>query len=146
MILKISFPKISLKAVLIYIHESFNKIAHTEIIIPLQKFFSLSIHCTVFGAFAKMRKATISFVISDCPQVTTRFPLDGFSWNFTLEHFFNNMSRKFNFLVFFLGTTPRCMNFMCRRYGTLCSIFMGRVNKKNARESTKRKNTNSRDG
>ena len=47
------------------------------------------------GAFAKLRKATLSFVISVrpsvclsvCAQGTTRFPLDGFSWNFIFEYF-----------------------------------------------------------
>ena len=28
------------------------------------------------------------------------------------------------------GVIPRRMNFTCRRFGTLCSIFIGRVNKK----------------
>jgi len=31
------------------------------------------------GAFAKLRKATISFVISVCPHGTTRLTLDEFS-------------------------------------------------------------------
>ena len=31
------------------------------------------------GAFPKLRKATISFIISVCPQGSTRFPQDGFS-------------------------------------------------------------------
>ena len=43
------------------------------------------------GAFAKFRKATISFVMSIRPsvpsRVTTRLPLDGFSFNFMFEHF-----------------------------------------------------------
>jgi hypothetical protein len=47
--------------------------------------------CCFSGAFAKLRKTTISFVMSvrpsDRPQGTTRFPLDGFSWNFIFEHF-----------------------------------------------------------
>ena len=30
------------------------------------------------GAFAKLRKAPISFVMSVCPHATTRLPLDGF--------------------------------------------------------------------
>jgi len=38
---------------------------------------------TFLGAFAKWRKATISFVMSvhpsDCPHGTTRLPFDGFS-------------------------------------------------------------------
>jgi hypothetical protein len=35
------------------------------------------------------------------------------------------------FIVFFFWVIPRLLNFMCRRFGTLCSIFIGRVNKKN---------------
>jgi hypothetical protein len=35
--------------------------------------------CIFLGAFAKFRKATISFVMSVCPHGTTRFPMDGFS-------------------------------------------------------------------
>jgi len=31
------------------------------------------------GAFAELRKATISFVMSVSPHKTTRFPLDGLS-------------------------------------------------------------------
>jgi len=30
------------------------------------------------GAFAELRKATVSFVMSVCPHGTTRLPLDGF--------------------------------------------------------------------
>ena len=41
------------------------------------------------GAFAKLRKATISFVmpvrLSVRPHRTTRLPLDGFSWNLIFE-------------------------------------------------------------
>jgi len=36
-------------------------------------------------AFAKSRKAPISFFISVCPQVPARLSPDGFSWNFILE-------------------------------------------------------------
>jgi hypothetical protein len=54
-------------------------IAHTEISIPLQKWFSLPVYCTVFGAFAKLRKATISFLVSVGSRVATRFLLDEFS-------------------------------------------------------------------
>jgi hypothetical protein len=38
-------------------------------------------HVAVLGAFAKLRKATVSFVISVCPHGITRLPLDGFLWN-----------------------------------------------------------------
>ena len=33
------------------------------------------------GAFSKLRKATIRFVMSVCPRGTTRLPLDELSWN-----------------------------------------------------------------
>ena len=39
------------------------------------------------GAFAKLRTATISFIISGRPHRTTRFPLDRFSWNLIFEDF-----------------------------------------------------------
>jgi len=39
------------------------------------------------GAFAKLRNAIISFVMSVCPHGTTRLPLDGFSWNLVFEYF-----------------------------------------------------------
>jgi hypothetical protein len=42
-----------------------------------------------FGAFAKLRTATICFVMSVCPSVrphgTTRLPRYGFSWNFKFD-------------------------------------------------------------
>jgi hypothetical protein len=51
------------------------------------------------GAFAKLRKTTISYImsvclsvslsvcLSVCPHATSRLPLDGFSWNFIFEDF-----------------------------------------------------------
>jgi hypothetical protein len=43
------------------------------------------------GAFAKLRKATINFVMSVCRSVcahgTSRRSLDGFSWNLIFEYF-----------------------------------------------------------
>jgi len=33
----------------------------------------------ILGAFEKLRKATISFVMSACPHGATWLPLDGFS-------------------------------------------------------------------
>jgi len=43
------------------------------------------------GAFAKLRKATVCFVMSSCPSVrplgTIRLPLDGFACNFVLHDF-----------------------------------------------------------
>jgi len=46
------------------------------------------------GAWAKLRKATISFVMSAHPSVrphgTTRVPLDGFSCNFMFRYVSKN--------------------------------------------------------
>jgi len=41
------------------------------------------------GAFANLRKATVSFVMSTCPsfRVETQLPRDGFSLNFVFEYF-----------------------------------------------------------
>jgi hypothetical protein len=53
----------------------------------------------LLGAFAKLREATVSFVMSVCLSVrsygTTRLPLDGFLWYLIFEYFFENLSRKF---------------------------------------------------
>jgi hypothetical protein len=39
----------------------------------------------LLGSSAPLRCAAISFVMSVRQNGTTRFPLDGFLWNFTLE-------------------------------------------------------------
>ena len=57
------------------------------------------------SALVKLRKANISFSMSlrysVCPSVrphgTSRLPLDGFSWKFVFENFYNNLLRKFKF-------------------------------------------------
>ena len=41
----------------------------------------------ILGVSAKLRKATISFVISVLPHGTARFPLDGLWWNLILRSF-----------------------------------------------------------
>jgi hypothetical protein len=45
----------------------------------------------LLGAFAKLRKATVSFVmlvrLSVCPHETTRLPIYGFSWYLIFEYF-----------------------------------------------------------
>jgi hypothetical protein len=49
------------------------------------------IYCTFIGTFAKLLKATISFMSirpSVCPHGTTRLPLDGFLLNLISEIFF----------------------------------------------------------
>ena len=52
---------------------------------------SVRVLSSFLGAFAKLRKATISFVMSVClsvrPHGTTRLPLDGFLWNLIFEDF-----------------------------------------------------------
>jgi len=47
------------------------------------------------GAFDKLRKATISFVMTVRLSVTTRLPLERFFTKFGIYVFFENLSRKF---------------------------------------------------
>jgi len=44
-------------------------------------------HSLVLGAFAALRKETISYLMSARPRGTTWLPLDGFSWNIVFEGF-----------------------------------------------------------
>jgi len=46
-----------------------------------------SIKTEFLGAFAKLRKAAIRFVMSVFTRGTDRLPLDGFSWNFVFDYF-----------------------------------------------------------
>jgi hypothetical protein len=48
---------------------------------------SVSTEYTVFRSVRKIAKATVSFVVSVRPHRTTRFPLNGFSWNFIFGYF-----------------------------------------------------------
>jgi hypothetical protein len=41
----------------------------------------------IIGAFAKLREATVSFVMSVCPYGSTRLPVDGFWWNLIFKFF-----------------------------------------------------------
>ena len=58
----------------------------------------------LYGAFSKLRRAAVNFVISArlsapqsiCPRGTTRLALDRFSYNFIFHYSFENLSRKFN--------------------------------------------------
>jgi len=56
----------------------------------------------LLGAFAKLRKATTSFVISVrlsvCPHGTTRLPPDGLSYNFIFEYFSKICAENYSFL------------------------------------------------
>jgi hypothetical protein len=65
--------------------------------------FNVLFHCSSFlGAFAKLRKATISFamsvLLSVCPH-GTRLPLEGFSWIFFIWESFENLPRKLKFTL-----------------------------------------------
>jgi len=68
--------------------------------------------CSVIvrGAFAKLRKATISFVMSVRPHGTTRLPLDGFTWNLIFDYFFKNCRENSSFI--YIGQEWR--HFTCR--------------------------------
>ena len=55
-------------------------------------------HLVFLDAFAKLRKATFSVIMSVHPHGTTRLPLEEFSWNFIFVYFFENLSRKFECL------------------------------------------------
>ena len=60
----------------------------------------------ILGAFAKFRKATISFVVSVCPSVRmeqTRLPLDGLLWNLIYEHFSKICRKNSIFFLFKIG-------------------------------------------
>jgi len=59
----------------------------------MRKVVSRKANCVQFlSAFAKLQKATISFVMSVClsfrPRGTTRLPQEGFSLNLIFEYFF----------------------------------------------------------
>jgi len=71
--------------------------------------FQLNVHShtfdTLLGAFSKLRKATINFVMTVSPSVrpsvrpsvsphgTTRLPLDGFSSHFVSEYFSKSVEK-----------------------------------------------------
>ena len=62
---------------------------------------SLLVPASLLAAFAKLRKATTSFVMSVRPSVrphvTILFSLNGFSWKFIFEYFFWKYFNKFQF-------------------------------------------------
>jgi len=69
---------------------------HTNSDASLVFLLSVDLLWIFLGAFARLRKVTISFVmcvcLSDYPHGTTRLPLDGFLWNFF--DYFSKVSRK----------------------------------------------------
>jgi hypothetical protein len=79
--LKHTFTCIQITNFMIHLHAIY--IMHLIIFVQLYRLF--------LSACAKLRKATISFVMFVClavrPHGTTRFLLDGFSWNLIFEYF-----------------------------------------------------------
>jgi hypothetical protein len=51
----------------------------------------------ILDAFARSRRATVSFVIFVCPHGTAWLPLGGFWLNLIFEYFSESISRKFKF-------------------------------------------------
>jgi hypothetical protein len=70
------------------------------------------------GAFAKLRKATISFVMSVYLHGTSRFPMDGFWWNFIFGRFsklyrenlsFIKIRQEYRLFDMVTSSTDRCV-------------------------------------
>jgi len=57
----------------------------------ISKIVNVLYNSSFLGAFAELRRATISFVMSVRPHGTTRLPLDGFSSNLISEYFSNSV-------------------------------------------------------
>ena len=45
----------------------------------------------LLNTFAKLRRATVNFIVPVLPHGTTRFPLDGFLWNFVFGDFHQDL-------------------------------------------------------
>jgi hypothetical protein len=77
--------------------------------------FKKCLYC--LGAFAKLLKAMISFVISDCPSVRSfvsphriaRLPLDIFPWNFMFEYVYKICREFSNFINIFKKWRVLCV-------------------------------------
>jgi hypothetical protein len=66
----------------------------------LKIIYSNTLCCSFLGAFAKLRKAIISFMsvcLSFRRHGTTRLPVDRFWLNLIFELFYENLSKKFKF-------------------------------------------------
>jgi hypothetical protein len=57
----------------------------------------LSFTLAFLEVFTKLRKATVSFVMSALSHGTTWHPLDAFSLNVVFDDFLKNISRKYKF-------------------------------------------------
>jgi len=74
------------------------------------------------------------------PHRTTRLPLDGFSWNWYLSIFFENLSRKFKFLYNMTKITVTLHEELCTPMITFRSItfIMRNVSDKSCRGNKKK--------
>ena len=99
---------------------------------------------TVLETIAKLRKATISFVmsfvvlyisLSVCPHEATRLPLDGFLWNWMCV-FFENLSTKFvcNSNLIRITETLREDQYTCTITSPSVLLRMSNVSDKSCRE------------
>ena len=98
---------------------------------------------TLLDGFAKLRNATISFVMSVCPSAfphgTTRLPLDGLSWNLIFEYFFENLLRKFK-IHYNLTTTTGTLHEDRYTFFIISRSFLLRM--KNVSDKSCRENQN----
>jgi hypothetical protein len=60
-------------------------------------------------AFAKLRKATISCIMSVRPHATPRLPLDGFSWNLIFQYFSKICLKNSSFVKIWQEQPILCM-------------------------------------
>jgi len=80
-----------LKNQLLFVKHNGIKTLNTQLLVPCNKFVVLDRRRLVLGVFAKLWKATFSFVmsvcLSVCPHGTNRLLLEGFSWNMIFQYF-----------------------------------------------------------
>jgi len=69
-----------------YIETQYRQSASTSSLVTGK--VQLSLYSFFWGAFAKLRKAIMSFVTSVCPHGTTRLPQEGISLKFYISVFF----------------------------------------------------------
>jgi hypothetical protein len=80
--------------------------SHFQILLLSQHFLADPEVCmqSFLDAFAKLQKATISFVMSACPYGTTRLPLDEFWWKLIFETFSKICRENSNFMTSYTKT------------------------------------------
>ena len=98
------FKFVFLKFRLIFLYPDLINPFKPQVLFVAWEFLTLSAdtRMTFLGAFAKLRKATISSVTSDCPSVrlheTTRLPPNVFSLNLIYEYFQKICQENSNFI------------------------------------------------